>query len=174
MSFLDYTRRQSGQSLVEFATLLPLIILLIIGAAETGNALNAYIGVTNAAREGVRLAARGNIYSDAQIKQVIKSQTQYLDLEAHGSIVMTVVRSNTTGFVSYTTSQLLGASTSRFNASSLATLHQLAISTANKVYLSKERFIVMEVFYNCPTLTRFIWSSIPLYSYSVMQVSAAS
>ena len=148
---------------------MPILILLIMGVAEAGNALNAYIGVTSAAREGARLAARGNIYSSAQVKQVIEIQTQNLDLEAHGSIVMTVVKSDTSGF-SYTVTQLLGTAPSRFTSSSLAALWAQAIATANQTYLSKEQFVVIEVFYDSPTLTRFFASSIPIYGYTVMKI----
>ena len=175
MSILHSTKRQAGQNLVEFAVLLPILALMIFGVAEIGNALNAYIGVTNAAREGARLASRGAIYSGAQVMQVIESQTQYLDLNAHGSVVMTVVKSDTSGFVGPpVVTQLLGTAPSRFSTSSLAALYQQSIATANQSYLSKERFVVIEVFYDCPTLTHYLWPSIPMYSYTVMKISAAS
>ena len=48
-------RHQSGQSLVEFALILPLFVLLIIGIFDIGRAFFAYIEITNAAREGARL-----------------------------------------------------------------------------------------------------------------------
>jgi hypothetical protein len=44
-----------GQSLVEFALLLPLFVLLIIGIFELGRAFFSYIAITNAAREGARV-----------------------------------------------------------------------------------------------------------------------
>lgn len=173
MNVRHAARRQTGQNLVEFAALLPLLCVLVIGVAETGNALNAYLGVTGAAREGARLASRGNIYSASQLTQVIEGETQALDLAAHGSIVMTVVKSDTSGF-SYTVTQLLGTAPSRFTSNSLAALWAQAIATANQTYLSNERFVVIEVFYDSPTLTRFFASSIPIYGYTVMKISAAS
>jgi hypothetical protein len=44
-----------GQSMVEFALILPLFVLFIIGIFELGRAFFAYIAITNAAREGARV-----------------------------------------------------------------------------------------------------------------------
>ncbi len=50
-------RRQSGQAYIEFALVLPFLILLVIGALDLGRGLNAFIVATNAAREGARYGA---------------------------------------------------------------------------------------------------------------------
>jgi Flp pilus assembly protein TadG len=44
---------------VEFALLLPVLLLLLFGIIDFGRALNAQITLTQAAREGARLAAVG-------------------------------------------------------------------------------------------------------------------
>jgi Flp pilus assembly protein TadG len=44
-----------GQSMVEFAMILPLFVLFIIGIFELGRAFFAFIAITNAAREGTRV-----------------------------------------------------------------------------------------------------------------------
>ena len=46
----------SGQSLVEFALVLPLFLVLVMGVCDLGLAVFSYNAVTNAAREGARLA----------------------------------------------------------------------------------------------------------------------
>ena len=46
-----------GQSLVEFALVLPIIILLVVGFVEIGRAVFAYNTIANAARQGARVAA---------------------------------------------------------------------------------------------------------------------
>ncbi len=46
-----------GQSLVEFALVVPILLLLLIGVAELGRAWMAQNVVTGAAREAVRIAA---------------------------------------------------------------------------------------------------------------------
>ena len=49
-------RREHGQSLVEFALVIPIIVLLIASFVEIGRAVFAYNTVANAARQGVRVA----------------------------------------------------------------------------------------------------------------------
>jgi Flp pilus assembly protein TadG len=48
--------RNGGQSLVEFALVLPLFLLLFFAIVDMGRAVFVYNSVTNAAREGARLA----------------------------------------------------------------------------------------------------------------------
>ena len=48
-----------GQSLVEFALILPLLLAFLFGIVELGILLNVYIGMTNMAREGARA---GSVY----------------------------------------------------------------------------------------------------------------
>ncbi len=64
--------RRAGQALVEFALLLPLLCLLILGIVEFARAWNAYQVVTDAAREGARLAVvdEGVIASDSVVRTV--------------------------------------------------------------------------------------------------------
>jgi Flp pilus assembly protein TadG len=45
-----------GQSLVEFALVLPILLILLLGILDFGRAVAAYNGVSNAARTGVRVA----------------------------------------------------------------------------------------------------------------------
>lgn len=50
----DKSMRHRGQGLVEFALILPLLLLIIIGIIEFGRILFIYVNVSNAAREGAR------------------------------------------------------------------------------------------------------------------------
>jgi len=52
------SRGERGQSLVEMAIVLPLLLLILAGAVDLGRAFNNYIIVTNASREGARYASR--------------------------------------------------------------------------------------------------------------------
>jgi Flp pilus assembly protein TadG len=52
----DASKRESGQSLAEFAILLPVLMAVVIGIFEFGRAWNVDQVLTNAAREGGRLA----------------------------------------------------------------------------------------------------------------------
>jgi hypothetical protein len=44
-----------GQSMVEFALILPLFVLFMVGIFELGRAFFAFIAISNAAREGARV-----------------------------------------------------------------------------------------------------------------------
>lgn len=46
--------KRRGQSLVEFALVLPLLVLIVFGVLDLGRAFYALITITNAAREGAR------------------------------------------------------------------------------------------------------------------------
>lgn len=48
------TRRSKGQAMIEFALILPLLLLVIIGTFEFGRVIFVYANLFNAAREGVR------------------------------------------------------------------------------------------------------------------------
>ncbi len=47
-------RCERGAAIVEFALVVPLLLMLLIGVVEFGRAYSAKISVTHAAREGVR------------------------------------------------------------------------------------------------------------------------
>lgn len=49
-------RRSRGQALVEFALILPVFGLIVVSLFDLGSAVFSYTSVTNAAREGARLA----------------------------------------------------------------------------------------------------------------------
>jgi Flp pilus assembly protein TadG len=58
--------RRRGQALVEFALIVPMLLLLVLGVVEFGRAWNVYQTLTDAAREGARTAvlARTPINAD--------------------------------------------------------------------------------------------------------------
>ncbi|MDA8318644.1 MAG: pilus assembly protein [Actinomycetota bacterium] len=63
-----------GATAVEFALLLPMLLLIIFGVIDFGRALNAQITLTQAAREGVRLDALGQPQS-AVVSRTIQAAT---------------------------------------------------------------------------------------------------
>ncbi len=68
---------EGGQSLVEFALVLPIFLLVLFAIVDFGMAFHAWIAVTNSAREGARLGAvRG---SATEIEQRVWDTTGTLD-----------------------------------------------------------------------------------------------
>ncbi|HLL81454.1 MAG TPA: TadE/TadG family type IV pilus assembly protein, partial [Longimicrobium sp.] len=51
-----FRRSDEGQAVVEFALIVPVLLLLVLGVVEFGRAWSAHQAVTDAAREGARLA----------------------------------------------------------------------------------------------------------------------
>jgi Flp pilus assembly protein TadG len=51
------THRSRGQSLVEFALIVPVFAVMLFGVVDFGLAFDASIAISNAAREGARLGA---------------------------------------------------------------------------------------------------------------------
>jgi Flp pilus assembly protein TadG len=60
------TARDRGSAAVEFALVLPILLLILFGIIDFGRALNAQIELTGAARDGARLAALG--YPEAAVQ----------------------------------------------------------------------------------------------------------
>jgi Flp pilus assembly protein TadG len=70
---LSLKKNTEGQSLVEFALVLPLLLALVLGMVEFGWILNAKITLTSAAREGARFYA---VSKDAsKVEATVKKTT---------------------------------------------------------------------------------------------------
>jgi Flp pilus assembly protein TadG len=67
--------QQQGQSMIEFALILPLMVLVIVGIFELGRAFFAYIAISNAAREGARMYTfTPNITTLDQIRSTVNTE----------------------------------------------------------------------------------------------------
>ena len=60
-------KSDKGQTLVEFALVLPVLLAVVFGIIQFGIILNAYVSITHAAREGVRLAAVSGKENEVQV-----------------------------------------------------------------------------------------------------------
>ena len=54
------SRSSRGQSLVEFAMVAPILLILVFGIIDFGMGLRAWISLTNATRDGARYGSVGN------------------------------------------------------------------------------------------------------------------
>ncbi len=80
MKILKIFQDTKGQSMVETALILPIILLILFGIIEFGRIFNAYIIIGNASREGARHAVVGG--SDSDIIGTINYNTSTLDATA--------------------------------------------------------------------------------------------
>lgn len=81
MQWLSRRRRdERGQSMVEFALVLPVILLILFAITEFGLVFEAQLTLSHLARAGARLATVGA--TDAEIIDSIRSGAVGLDLDA--------------------------------------------------------------------------------------------
>ena len=65
-------RDEKGAELIEFALVVPILLLLVAGIVDFGFMFQRYEVVTNAAREGARTATLPG-YSQADVRQRVQS-----------------------------------------------------------------------------------------------------
>lgn len=105
-------RKEKGQSLVELAVILPVVLFLFIGMVEVGWAMHSYVTVATAAREAARFGARGN-FNEADIGEVAVVALGALDVELEGpdvntTVMVTFVDVDPTGAYTITTPYITG------------------------------------------------------------------
>ena len=80
----------SGQSLVELAFALPLLVILALGIFDFSRAIQANNIITNMSREGANLASRTSV-APLDIMNSLASTAKPLSMSDHGAIYITQV-----------------------------------------------------------------------------------
>jgi Flp pilus assembly protein TadG len=100
---------ERGAIAVEFALLLPLLLMLVLGIAEFGRAYNTQISLTQAAREGVRVMAISNDAAAARTAAMNAAVSVYPAVTATDITVGTCAPGRqTTLTINYTLTTLTG------------------------------------------------------------------
>lgn len=97
--FARTTQRQSlqrGQSLTEFAMILPLLLVLVLGVIEVGYALYEAHILAKLAREGSNLISRQTTLQDAQAS-IVAGASKPVAFGAKGRLIFSVVTTGTGG-----------------------------------------------------------------------------
>lgn len=87
-------RRCRGVAAVEFALVLPLLLILIAGLVDAARAVQANMIMLNLSREGANLAARGSLQlkdSSQTILGALAATAPPLDMEARGMLYITKI-----------------------------------------------------------------------------------
>jgi hypothetical protein len=88
-------KREKGQSLVEFALVLPLFLLVLFIIADFGVGFSRWLVITNASREGARLGTVGATTAEVQDRAIRTSHglldssgvtVEYADLDGEPGI----------------------------------------------------------------------------------------
>lgn len=64
-------RGEEGQSILEMAFALPMLVLILIAVVDLARAFDAYVVLTNAVREGARFGSRDASLSTSDIQQLV-------------------------------------------------------------------------------------------------------
>lgn len=131
-------KEEKGQSLVEFALLLPVLMLIILGIIEFGFMFNAKITLNSAAREGARVYAVSKV--ETEVNQAVNDTLGYLgpgdtivktykDLDTTSGIKMaSVTITKKVDFLTNFFDALLGDSIVMESEASMRVEYQLAVT----------------------------------------------
>jgi hypothetical protein len=86
-------RDERGQSLVEFAVVLPLVLLVLLGIMDFGKAFNYWITENQVAAEGARRAAVN--LGAATLQDYVRSQIKVKELHDNAKICVTFPNGST-------------------------------------------------------------------------------
>lgn len=75
---MTLARNRRGQSMVETALILPIILLILLGILEFGRILSAWMIITHASREGARVSSLGG--TTMQVEERVDAVSKTLDL----------------------------------------------------------------------------------------------
>lgn len=78
-------RGNKGASAVEFAIILPILVIMVFGAIDFGRLFHARLIMTNMAREGASLASR-DIQSATDLLTMLQAGSSPLDMRNYGRI----------------------------------------------------------------------------------------
>jgi len=78
MRNMKKTRKERGVELLEFALVLPFLLLLLVGTIEFGRAFYSYHILSKAVRDGARYLATSRISSTGTVDATAESKTRNL------------------------------------------------------------------------------------------------
>jgi Flp pilus assembly protein TadG len=185
-------RKSFGQSIVEFAVLLPLLIMMLSGLIEFGFMLNYYLDLIDAAREAARFAASDDplhndatgVYQDPNPGFYLRAQTVTLQSLTIGSGGQITLNPATDDVVISAFSVLAGTVDKRFPiATGQVSLYSnktseldtaADINPALDVNAPNTGMVAVEIFYDyhmilgLPWIRAFVPDPVTLYAYSIM------
>jgi len=84
-----------GQSLVEFAIILPVLLTMCMGAIDLGRVYFAHVALVGAVEQGARLAAWSPASSDTDVRAAVVNEPGATILLSSGSVTITPSKTET-------------------------------------------------------------------------------
>jgi Flp pilus assembly protein TadG len=91
MAMVKRLRNERGAALLETAITLPLVLLVTVSIFEFGRAYQTWQVLTNAAREGARIAVIAGT-TDIQVTDAVRTYMKNGQLPSHGAATVSVSR----------------------------------------------------------------------------------
>jgi hypothetical protein len=85
MPFQRRLGNESGAAIVEFALVLPFLMLIVVVVLDFGRAMNYWVDTTHLASEGARLAAVDRIPEGTSLQDYIRGRADTVELRDGGS-----------------------------------------------------------------------------------------
>ena len=85
-----FARSESGAAMVEFAIVLPILIMFLLGIIDFGRAFFLYNNLTNAVREGARLGAVQSTVNVAAVQTRVTDRVRQFSMNPSAAPTVTV------------------------------------------------------------------------------------
>lgn len=142
---------QSGLAVIEFAMVLPLMLVLMFGLIDFGRMILTRQVLINVSREAANLTSRGTTMDDAIT--AVKTSAQPLDIPAHGYVILTEIVRDTNGNATIAAQRASGGAprpskigTGVGSGASLPTTEHMVPPAGRSLF-------VAEVYYESPPIT---------------------
>ena len=130
MRMQPHSNRERGATLLEFALVAPVLLLLIFGAFEYGMFFKDYLTVSNTTRTGARVgsAAGSSADADYQIIQAVKAAATALPGGANAIQQISIYKASSTGGGPTSTCQTTSSAADKCNTYTASAFAQPATS----------------------------------------------
>jgi len=156
-----------GQAMIEFAMVLPFLILVVLGIFDFARAIHSHNTISNVSREGANLVSRSSL-GQQDIMNAIANTAQQLDMQRNGMIYITVLNGVTgsdptiQSQYSWSSSTLSNKPASKLGTQASPTTHSLTalnLQTGQSANVVEVFYIYQSLFSNNATkLTKQIYS----------------
>ena len=144
-------RRSHGLAVVEFAMVLPILLIIMFAVVDFGRAVLVRQVMVNLSREAANLASRGTELQD--VVNAIRLSSQPLDIDENGYLIVTEVSRDINGNLSISRQQIVGGEPQGSRIGTGVGNTAVLPDTDIDIPLAGQNMYVAEVFYRSPPIT---------------------